>query len=74
MIINNKLCELTDKYKVNDKNMKLLKVKLLILNKNIINLSFMFYECASLKEFHLISEKEKILNQGNKDENIEKQS
>ena len=47
MIINNKIYEITDKYQVKDKSMKLLKIKLLILNNEKINLSYMFYECKS---------------------------
>ena len=49
MIINNKLCLLTDRYKENDKNMKLLKIKLFILNNKKINFCLMFYECKSLE-------------------------
>ena len=60
MIINNKIYALTDIFRVVDKNIKLLKIKLLILNNKKINLSFMLYECISLKEFCLISEEEKI--------------
>ena len=43
MIINNKIYELTDKYQINDQNLKKLEVKLLIINNNKINLSCMFY-------------------------------
>ena len=69
MIINNKLYLLTDKYLVEDVNMKLLKIKLLILNNNKINFSLMFYECKSLKEFHVKSEEEEISKQEDKIEN-----
>ena len=58
MIINNKLTKLTSKYQVNDKNMKILKIKLLILNNKKINLSYMFYKCDSLKKFNLLSKEE----------------
>ncbi len=70
MIINNKLCLLTDKYDVTDENMKLLRIKLLILNNKKINFCLMFYECKSLKEFHIISKEEEISNQEDKNENI----
>ena len=61
MIINNKVQPLSDKYQINNRNQKIndsqyLKIKLLILNKSIKDLSFMFYECTSLKEFLLLSE------------------
>ena len=70
MIINNKIYLLTDTYEVFDENIKILKVKLLILNNKKINLSYMFYECKSLKEFHLISDEEEISKKENKDKNI----
>ena len=70
MIINNKLCLLTDKYEMADENMKLLKVKLLILNDKKINFSNMLHECQALKEFHIISEEEEISKQEHKNENI----
>ena len=73
MIINNKMHLLTDKYQVNDDKIKYLKIKLIIPNKIKINLSFMFYECTSLKEFHLISEEnlnfKNEYNNENKNEN-----
>ena len=69
MIINNKLYPLTDKYQVEDVNMKLLKIKLLILNNKKINFSLMFYECKSLKKFHIISEDEEESKQEDKIEN-----
>ena len=58
MLINNKIYLLTDKYQVNDNNLKILKIKLLILNEGEINLSHMFYKCDSLKKFYLISQDE----------------
>ena len=70
MIINNKLCLLTDKYEVTDKNMKLLIIKLLILNNKKINFGLMFYECKALKEFHIITEEEEILKKEDKNGNI----
>ncbi len=42
MIINNKMCALSDTYKVDDEKIYLLKIKLLILNNKKIDLSFMF--------------------------------
>ena len=69
MIVNNKLCLLTDKLEVTDNNNKLLKIKLLILNNKKINLSYMFHECKSLKKFHMISEEEAPKKE-DKDENI----
>ena len=63
MIINNKIYLLTDKYQIVDKNKKLLKVKLLVLNNKKIDLSFMFFNCDSLKKFHIISKEENILNE-----------
>ena len=72
-IINNKLTSISNKYEISDKNMKLLRVKLLILKNRKINLSCMFYKCESLKEFHLISEEE-ISKQEYKYENIKNQS
>ena len=55
MIIDNKIHSLTDKYQISNDNMKILKIKLLILNDAQINLSYMFYKCDSLKKFNLIS-------------------
>ena len=73
MIINNKMHLLTDKYQVNDDKIRYLKIKLIIPNKIKINLSFMFYECTSLKEFRLISEEnlnfKNEYNNENKNEN-----
>jgi len=74
MIINNKLCALNYKYEINDDNMKLLKVKLLILNNKKIDLSYMFYECKYLKLFYLISTKKDISQPDYKDENIKNKS
>ena len=77
MIINNKIHLLTNKYEIHDKNMKLLKIKLLVLNTKKIDLSFMFCNCDSLREFKLITdeenkpEEEKKLN---KEEDSKKQS
>ena len=58
MIINNKVYLLKDKYQINENNMKFLKIKLLILNNIKIDLSYMFYDCSSLKEFSIIYPKE----------------
>ena len=47
-IINNKIFELKEKYKINKKDkIKKIKFKLLV-NKNITNLSYMFYGCSKL--------------------------
>ena len=51
MIINNKLCDLTDNYKISKGYKKIIKMKLLIFKGKEINLSKMFYECKSLKNF-----------------------
>ena len=69
MIVNNKLCLLSDRYEVTDNNKKLLKVELLILSNKKINFAHMFFESRALKEFHLISEEE-ISNKEDKNENI----
>ena len=61
MIIDNKLYLLSDKYQIFDYNQKFLKVKLLIMNKEKINLSYMFYECYSLKNFSVLSHGENNL-------------
>ena len=70
MIVNNKLLLLTEKLEVIDNNKKLLKIKLLILNNKKINFAHMFYECESLKEFHIITEEEEISKQKDKNESI----
>ena len=74
MIINNKICELTDKYQINEQNLKKLEVKLLIINNNKINLSLMFYNCKYLKEFYLASKDKKKSKEKNKDKNINNQT
>ena len=56
MLINNKLHLLTDKYRIVHKKMKSLKIKLLVFNNIKISLSYMFYNCKSLKEFKIISQ------------------
>ena len=61
MIIDNKLYLLSDKYQIFDYNQKFLKVKLLIMNKEKINLSYMFYECYALKNFSVLSHGENNL-------------
>ena len=63
MIINNKVFPLTNKYKIKDNNLKFLKVKLLILNNNKINMQQMFYGCKCLKEFHVITQEETELKE-----------
>ena len=59
IIINNKLCNLTKNYiNISNNKMKILKIKLLILNSPEINLSKMFYNCSSLKNFCLVTKYE----------------
>jgi len=66
MIINNKVCEITDEYEIFDDNMKFLKVRLIILNKEKINFSGMFYECDSLIYFELSSKEDIKLKNNSK--------
>ena len=61
MIVDNKIYLLSDKYQIFDEKRKLLKIKLLVLNNKKIDLSFMFYNCKSLKEFKLVSKFEEII-------------
>ena len=74
MINNNKIYELTDKYQINEQNLKKLEVKLLIINNNKINLSCMFYNCKYLKEFYLASKEKKKSEEKNKEKNINNQT
>ena len=71
IIINNKINLLTDKYQVNDNNMKILKIKFLILNEGKINLSHMFHNCDSLKKFNLLSQDEAKLKENYNEKNSE---
>jgi len=71
MIINNKLYSLTDKCQIIDENIKTLKIKLLLLNNKNVNLSYMFYNCNSLKEFDLMSKEEKKFDEIDKDKDIQ---
>ena len=68
IIINNKMHLLTDKYQIVDENLKLLKVKLLILNNKKIDLSFMFCNCDSLKNFNIIAKEVEKTNDEYKNE------
>ena len=52
MIIENKIYLLTEKYKIFDYNKNNLKIKLMIMDCKKLNLSCMFYDCSSLKEFN----------------------
>ena len=61
MIINNKIYSLSDKYQIIDDNTKFLKIKLLIINREGINLSYMLNDCKSLKKFYIIKEEEQAL-------------
>ena len=59
IINNNKLCNLKNNYmKISHNNIKVLKMKLLILNSYEINFSQMFNECDSLNEFSIIIKNE----------------
>ena len=62
MIINNKICKLTDVYEITDDKMKFLKVKLIIFNNKKINFSYMFYDCVSLIDFEIYSKQEVEFN------------
>ena len=68
LIINNKLSILTDKYQIFDDNMKILKIKLIIFNEKAIDLSYMFYDCKSLKKFYLISKEDNKVEEKYKEE------
>ena len=52
--------------------MKILKVKLIIMNNKGLNFSHMFSECKSLQKFYLTSKEEIMLEkkETNKEENI----
>ena len=52
MTIDNKIYLLTDKYYLTDEKQKILKIKLMIINNKMIDLSCMFYNCKSLKIFY----------------------
>ena len=72
MIINNKIYPLINIYKIYNNNMKILKVKLIIMNNKGLNFSHMFSECKSLQKFYLTSKEEIMLEkkETNKEENI----
>ena len=55
MVIENKILTLNDRYILQNKNIKHLKVKLLIYIKERLDLSCMFNEISSLKEFYINS-------------------
>jgi len=73
MIINNQIYSLTDKYEISNDNMKILKIKLLMLNDAKINLSYMFYKCDCLIKFNLMfqNEEKSIENYNDKNDQIE---
>ena len=71
MIIDNKIYLLTEKYQISNDNMKILKIKLLILNDAQINLSYMFYKCDSLKKVNLISKDEASSKDNYEDKNYQ---
>ena len=54
MIINNKECEITEKYNTKDCKDNLLAIKLREID-NVTNMSYMFYECSSLSSLPDIS-------------------
>jgi hypothetical protein len=58
MIINNKLHSLRNIYQLNENNNRFLKIKLVMMNNVKIDLSFMLFDCSSLKEFSILSTKE----------------
>ena len=58
MIINNKLHSLRNIYQLNENNNRFLKIKLVMMNNVKIDLSFMLFDCSSLKEFSMLSTKE----------------
>ena len=65
MVINNKICELTDEYEILNDKMKFLKVRLIVLNNEKIDFSYMFYECHSLIDFEIISKEKRNLKNEN---------
>ena len=56
MVISNQIVPLIERYKVKIENLKLLKVKFIILMKKNLDLNSMFRSCYALKEFHVISD------------------
>ena len=64
IIIHNNLCNLEKNYKkISNDNMKILKIKLIILNTHEINFNRMFYGCCSLNSLSIKSKFEsKIKN------------
>ena len=74
IIINNKLYSLSEKYQMDNENMKQLKIKLLVVNNKKIDFSYMFYECKSLKKFNLLSKEEMMLEKEHRDKNINEYS
>ena len=58
MVINRKISELNDEFEIFDDKMKLLKVRIFVLNNKKINFSNMFYECDSLLDFDIQSNEE----------------
>ena len=74
IVIENKISSLSDKYTIENKNKKYLKIKLLVFNKINLNFSYMLKDITSLKKFYVISGKdddafeselEKIINDAN---------
>jgi len=58
MVIKGKILPLTDEYKVEDKNINILKIKLILMDKYKLNFREMFYECKSLVRLEINSEEE----------------
>ena len=52
LVIDNKIFQFRDKYKINNDTITNLKVKFIILNKQKLSLKSMFNGCSSIKEFH----------------------
>ena len=74
IIINNKLSNLTKNYMIiSHNNMKVLKIKLIIINSHEINFNKMFYNCNSLKDFSLITKLEPKIKNKTIDEQKENQ-
>ena len=76
LIVENKLFPLIDKYKVEKDKTKFLNVKLLLFNKERLDLSNMFDGCTYLKKFDATTDrgfklKTKTLNKNLKNENNE---
>ena len=61
MVINGKVLPLAAEYKVEDKNINILKIKLILIDKCKLNFREMFYECKSLVRLEIDSKEENDL-------------